>query len=194
MKKLVLLAVTLLATCGSPVAAATISFTAPAVVSGPFDVLVRAQNLFAGRDPSTDIAISFGFNASTSNPSVLAFLGATSGPLFDPVTSAPGTNVFAAASGQHGFGIEPGATEPVLLATLRFNAIGTGPANVLISSDLTNLFQGLQFFNAPFQESIAGTLPVSAGAASAVPEPATLLLSTVGVIVLMMMRRRSPPA
>jgi hypothetical protein len=189
MQKLVLLAAAILAVCGSPAAATTISFTTPTVVSGPFDVIVAAENVFAGRDPSTDVAISFGFNVSTSSPSIVAFLGATSGPLFDPATSEPATNVFAAAFGRAGFGIEPGASEPLLLATLHFNTIGTGPATILISSDLTNLFQGLQFFNAPFQEPIAGTLPVSVVPANTVPEPAALALSAVGLVGIICVRR-----
>ena len=97
MKRFILAAVAILAASGSPAAAATITFTAPAVVSGPFDVLVRAQNLFAGRDPATDILISYGFNVGVT-PGVLSFLGATSGPLFDKATTEPGTNVLGRRS------------------------------------------------------------------------------------------------
>src|SRR4051794_16393390 len=104
MKTVVLLTAAMLALCGSRAAAATISLSSPGVVAGPFDVLVRAQNLFAGRDLSTDLAISFGFTVTTSAPATVSFAGATSGPLFDSATSQPGTTVFAAAFGQHGFG------------------------------------------------------------------------------------------
>jgi hypothetical protein len=182
MKKIILLSAAMLGAFALPASASTFSFTAPAVVSGAFDVTVQAQDLFAGRDLATDVAISFGFNVSVSDPSILSFLGATAGPLFDPATSEPGTDVFAAAFGQSGFGIEPGASEPVLLATLHFTATGNGPANIVISSDLANLFQGLQFFDAPFQESIAGNVAVSAVSSTPVPEPATLLLSAIGLI------------
>ena len=64
--------------------------------------------------------------------------------------------------------------------------IGSGPASIVISSDLSNLFQGLQFLNTPFQESIAATLPVTA---SRVPEPATVLLSAMGLVGVLSRRR-----
>jgi hypothetical protein len=183
MKRLahLMLLTAMLAIFGSPAAAATITFTTPGAVSGPFDVTISAQDVFAGRDPS-DLLISFGFNVAVSDPSVVSFLGATSGPLFDAVTSQPGTMVFASAFGQNGFGIEPGVTEPLVLATLHFAAIGAGAANILITSDLASLFQGLQFLNEPSAESIAAELPVTV--ATPVPEPTTLLLSGIGLLGL----------
>ena len=179
----------LLATLSSPARAATISFVGPGSVTGSsFNVIVEAQNLFAGRS-ANDLIISYGFNVSVSQPSMFAFTGATSGPLFDPATIEPGTNVFGAAVGQNGFGVEPGAAEPLILATLHFSVLTPGSANIVISSNLSNLFQGLQFLNAPLQESIAGTLPVSA--AASIPEPAALLLFGGGLLVIALLRRSS---
>lgn len=155
---------------GRSASAAVISFNAPSVVNGPFDVTVQASSLFAGRDAATDGVISYGFNVSVSNPALLSFTGATSGPLFDAATSEPGTSVFGAASG---LGIFPPVAGPVTLATLHFQSRGAGAGTITISSDLSNAFQGLQFLNQPFAESIGGVLAVSA-----VPEPASTAFLT----------------
>ena len=178
-----------------PASASTISFSAPAIVTNLFDVTVEAGNLFVGRDVATDLIIAYGFDVAVSNPAVLSFVGAMSGPLFGPATSIGGTDVFAPAFGQNGIGVEPGIGEPLLLATLRFNVIGSGPASISISSDLSDPFQGLQFFNRPFQEPIAGLVTVSTVAPTvaptAVPEPATLLFTGIGLIGGGMLSRRS---
>jgi PEP-CTERM motif len=186
MKKLLLLVATFVATVTftSSASAATISLSNPGVVSGPFDIVVTATDLFAGRDVTTDGIVSFGFNVVVNNPNVLTFVGATSGPLFDPVTSAPGTGVFASASG---FGIFPSTPEPLVLATLHFDVLKPGMSSFTLQSVLSNAFQGLQYLDAPFAERIF----VGSGVVNVVPEPATLVLSLSGLIGLVAARKRT---
>jgi len=186
MKRLIVLAAAMLIGVAHVTSASTIAFTAPTAVSGAFDVVVQARDLFVGRDATTDLLIAYGFNVTVSDSAILQFVGATSGALFDPATTEPGTNVFAAAFGQNGFGIEPGIAEPVTLAVLHFTALGPGPASILVTSDVSNPFQGLQYFNAPFQESIVGTVSVTT-----LPEPATILLMSVGLLWTTFLMRRT---
>jgi hypothetical protein len=165
--------------------AATISFSpSSGAQTGVFTVDVNVTDLFAGRDPATDGIISYGFNIGISDPAVLAFQGASSGSLFDAATTEPGTDVFAASSG---FGIFSPVSEPLLLATLRFDALKTGFVNVTISSDLANPFQGLQYVNTPFQAAIAGQLSFSL---VAVPEPCTLGIAGFALAGIIGIRRR----
>jgi len=184
MKKTILLIALLIAAVGSPASAAVISFSpASGTVSGIFTVDVQATSLFTGRNAATDGIISYGFNFAIGDPAILSFIGASSGPLFDPPTTQPGTDVFGAASG---LGIFDPVTEPLLLATLTFQVIGVGPVSIVFSTaDIdTNFFQGLQYLESPFQEPISGTVSLTA-----VPEPATIAFAGLALAVLAVARR-----
>jgi len=178
--KLILSTAIMLAAFGPQASAASIQFVTVGSTGGSFDVLVEAQNLFAGRDASTDGIISYGFDVNISN-SLLTLSSVTSGPLFDAPATEPGAGVFGAASG---FGIFSPVDEPLTLATLHFTRVGSGASTITINSDLSNPFQGLQFVNAPFAESIAGTV------AAGVPEPGTMAAAAFGLAALACLRRR----
>lgn len=181
-KQSLLLCAAMMCIFGARASAVTVFVSGPSVASAAFDVTVEATGLFDGRDTTTDGIISYGFDIAIDNPSVISFLGATAGPSFDAATTEPGTDVFGAASG---LAILPGEPEPLILATLHFNVIGSGPAVITISSDLSNLFQGLQYINEPFAEPIAGTVPLEA-----VPETATLLFAAAGLTGIGILGRR----
>lgn len=182
MNKHLLLAATLLTAFGLRSHAATISFTTPTDTKGAFDVVVQATGVFDGRDTSTDGIISYGFNVGFSTPAVLTFDGATSGPLFDPAVSEPGTDVFGAASG---FGVIPPISEPLILATLHFTRVSMVGVDIIISSDPLNSFQNLQYFDEPNTQPIAGTISIAA-----VPEPAAFTMCSLGLLALGFRRRK----
>lgn len=175
--------------------ATAISVSGPLVAApgGFFDVDVTAQDLFAGRDPSTDGIFGFGFDVTTGGPSSVLFIGADAGPSFEPAISLPEADVFSQALG---FGLFPPIAEPLLLATLHFRATGGDLATVSITSDLTNFFQGLQYFNQPFQVPIQGTVSVAIPTIPMIPtpEPGTLLLFGFGLVTIGIVQRgRSRP-
>ena len=170
----------------APANAASISLSSTPIVAGGFDVVVSASDLFLGRDETSDFLLSFGFDVLVTTPATASFTGATSNTLFfDAVSSVPDTDVFAAASG---FGLFPPVASPLALVTLHFQQLAAGPIVISLTSDSANLFQGLQFFNEPFEEGISGRITVAE--AAAVPEPATLVLLGSGALIGRLRRRR----
>ena len=171
----------------APANAASISLSSTPIVAGGFDVVVSASDLFLGRDETSDFLISFGFDVLVTTPATASFSGATSNAsFFDLVSIVPNTDVFAAASG---FGLFPPVASPLTLVTLHFQQLAAGPIVISLTTDLANLFHGLQFLNDPFQEGISGRVSVGEAAAP-IPEPATLVLLGSGALIGQLRRRR----
>jgi hypothetical protein len=171
-----------LATVGSPAPASAVGMqvSIPGVVSGSFDVQVFANAVFFGRTDD-DLLLSFGFTVSVLDPTNVTFTGADAGAGFDAVTTKPGTDVFAAASG---LGIAPPVSS-LVLATLHFTTLAPGDTTIFVNVNKANPFQGLQYLNAPFVEGNASSVTVRvASPPPSVPEPTTLVLSGIGLIGL----------
>jgi hypothetical protein len=120
-----------------PAGAETLSLAGPSAVSGPFDLTVNLTNVFDTHDPATDAFLSFGFNVAF-DPAILPFTGDTPGPLFDDFSDLfPGTQVTGLASS---ILLGPGDfAEPLILAVLHFNVVGSGSTSVNIAATLRSI-------------------------------------------------------
>lgn len=115
----------------------------------------------------------------TFDSSLLQFVGETAGPLFLDLSPLPGADVAGVATS---ILLNPGDfTEPLTLAVLHFDVIGSGATSVGISGDPSDLDAGLIY--------LSGSDPISASArlttsAVATPEPGTALLLLGGLLAL----------
>lgn len=168
MKRLFAFALLLCAISVTP-ALADIQLSAPSTATGSFDVVVEASNVFAAPHDA-DFLLGYGFNVSFDN-ALLQFTGETAGPLFDDLSPLPGADVAGVATA---ILLGPGDfTEPLELAVLHFNVVGSGVTSIGISGDPSNLNGGLLY--------LSGSDPISAStrlttSAVATPEPGTALL------------------
>jgi hypothetical protein len=145
-----------------------------------FTVEVIASQLFDGLDP-TDELLAFGFDVTVSNPSAVSLTGAAVGAGFDDDSALlPDTDVAGSAF--------PGLTaDPIVLATLSFQAGEPGVVQLGIASTPSDLNEGLRYFLAG-QQPLAGSVAVTV-----VPEPSMALLLGSGAALLIAVgtRRRS---
>jgi hypothetical protein len=168
-----------------PAQASTISLslTSPVTAGSTFNVLVQVNDLFSGR-PLDDTLLAYGFNVGVSNSSVFHYLGETPGPLFDDLKFSGG-NPMVAGIATSPFGVGPSDfSGPLTLATLHFSALTSGATSISVTSDKSDLNQGLVFFDLPYG-SINGAISVTA-----VPEPSTILLLAPVLGTLFILRRR----
>ncbi len=165
--------------------AATISLsaTSPVAVGSSFDVVVQTTNVFAGRSAG-DLVEGYGFNVSIGNAGIFKYLGETPGALFTDVSGAFGGTPMVAGFATSLAGIGPADfSGPLMLATLRFTALAAGTTTIGVTSSSNDLNQGLIFANLPYG-SISAVAPVTAS----IPEPGTLLLTSVAGVSIFVAR------
>ena len=162
----------------------SLSILSTPTVGSSFSVAVRATNVF-GAPHVADALVAYGFDVFVTGGSV-TFLSSTAGGLFTDISAsfAPGSPQVAAVA-TAGFLETADIVEPLLLATLVFSANSTGVATISLGTNLLDLNQGLIY--------LGGTDAISASAAvnpvgAPVPEPGTLVLTTLAGAVLLFVR------
>lgn len=158
----------------------------PALTVGEtFTIDVVVHDVFAGTGPTAEV-LAFGFDVTISAPSLVSFLGATvAAPFDDDSALFPNTDV----AGSVFLGLpNDGLHETLLLATLTFQALDVGGLTLGITSDTTDLNEGLIYFLAG-NADITANLPVTIQA-NAIPEPGTLGLLACGVLGMLGYRWR----
>ena len=144
------LLLTVAASMQMPAATIGLSFSSNIVsAGGTFTLAVRVTNL-AG-----DSLVDFGMNPFISDPSKVAFLGATVDAALNDDSGFFGGNPAIA-----GDAFPPIDTAPITLATLTFRALLPGTANVGVSSDLADPNQGLFLLGAVQDLSSAAAVSI----------------------------------
>jgi len=126
-----------------------------------------------------DEVLAFGFDFANSAPSVMQTNFATVGPGFhDDSAFFSNTDVAGSAF--------PGKTDnKIHLATINCTALDLGISTIGITSDITDLNEGLVYF-------MAGHIAIPSNGVSinVVPEPGTLVLLLSGIVGLGELKRR----
>ncbi|WP_020482680.1 hypothetical protein [Methylomonas sp. MK1] len=142
-----------------------------------FDVALVAFVPLANASPD-ELVLGFGFNAQLGGMGAAQFLGSTINSLFTDISTQDGVNLAAAGLAFPGLGFnEVGSL--ISLAVLHFQAVTAGNLNIAITSDLSDLNQGLIFLN---QSALAINSSVGVEI-TAVPLPPSLLMFVSGVVV-----------
>lgn len=146
-----------------------------------FNVDVIAKDVFSGLDPLEEV-LAFGFDIFISDTSIVNLWEVeVAAPFDDKSGLLPNTDV----AGSVFPGIANDSTnDTILLATLRFLVLSKGEVSLGITSDLTDINEGLIF-------SLDGSKDISSSIVVSIPEPNALLLIGIGLAGLGYTRRRA---
>jgi hypothetical protein len=184
--KYLTLAAVALAAAVLPAQAATISLIAPSSVlaGSSFDVIVQITGVFDSYP--TDAVSSFGFNVDAGDPALVTYTGATAGGLFDDYSWLFAGSPQVVGIPSAGYLEASGFIEPLILATLHFEALAQGVTTIGITTDVSNLStnQGLYY-------SDAGNVSLDATTSvNVTPEPGTVLLGGLALAALSLFHRQ----
>jgi len=131
-----------------------------------FDVVVRG---------ALDEAVAFGFDITNSAPGIASFVSATvAAPFDDDSALFAGTDVAGSAF--------PGVTgDPILLATLKFQALVAGTVDLGVFSDVTGDPNEGVFFALDSRLDLTSSVHIQV---QAIPEPSSHLLLVAGLLGL----------
>jgi hypothetical protein len=152
----------------------------PVSLGDTFTVTVNVTDVFADR--SGDVLFGFGLTPTISDPSKVTFIGGTVNSLF--IDTSSGGIISGSAIPPLAFS---DFSEPLTLAILTFQTIGSGYVDVGVSSDLRDPNQGLVYF-------LTDTLDLTtSGTIDVVPEPAAAFLIVPSLAALLLAARRRRP-
>jgi hypothetical protein len=183
MKTSLLMLLLAIVVSAAPAHAEEISLSAPSAVTGSFDVTVNVTDVFAAPHEFDDL-VAYGFDVSFDSAAV-SYLGESSGPLFTDLSANPGIGADVAGIATAVFLEDGDFTEPLTLAVLHFEAIGSGQTSISITGDPSNPDQGLFYLSA--SDPISASTLVDISSVSS-PEPGTLALCLLGLATLFVTR------
>ena len=188
MKKLSLALALLFSVTTASAATITLDFSTLTPTAGSnFTAAVYLSNAFAPPVAGDEI-IGFGFDVFSGNNTVLSFVNATIAPLF--------TSAGAAGADVSAFTVDPSLAagsfvEPLLLATLTFQANNAGTTNAGVLTDLItpNPDHGLFYLGNTLAINASQSIDVFA-APVGIPEPSTFVLLSGALAALAALRRK----